>query len=245
MLKDKIYKLTNKEKILLLLKIYITYLLVTLIFYKNLIVAIILSFVSLYLIKFEIQELIKKRKNKLLLQFRDFLHSFSSALETGDNVINAINSAYLELKNIYNNKDYIIQELSYIIKMSKLGSSVNELFLEFGNDSGLEDIKNFASVFNVCLSSGANISEVIKNTSNIIVERLEIENEINSIFAGKVYEMKLLSLIPIILFFIISLCAAEYIEPLYKSISGYITITISLILILIANIVSQKIMKIE
>ena len=51
---------------------------------------------------------------------------------------------------------------------------IEALLSNFAQRSGVEDIENFANVFATCYRKGGNIKEIIKNTAEIIGDKIEI-----------------------------------------------------------------------
>ena len=87
--------------------------------------------------------------------------------------------------------------------------------------------------------------EVIRNSSNIINDKIEIRQEIETILAERRFERKVLNVMPVLLLVIVSASAGEYMEPVFSTLQGRVVITWSVLLLFLAYIISKKIMDIK
>ena len=111
--------------------------------------------------------------------------------------------------------------------------------------SKIEDIKSFADVIMISKRAGGNLIEVIKNTSDTIREKVEIQNEIENLISGKKFEQKVMSIVPFGLVLFLKSSGSDYLEPLMATPFGRIIMTIALIMILSGQLIGHKIMNIE
>ena len=216
------------------------------IFYRSVIISLIFSLVGLFYPKLKKKDIIHERKNKLLLQFKEALYALSSSLGAGKSVPIAFKDTYSDLKLLFDdNKDkFILNELQYIIRRIDRNETIEEALEDFARRSSLEDIETFADIFTSCTRTGGNLKEIIKNSSEMIGDKIEIKQEIEILVSGKKFEGKILSFVPIGLVLFLQLTAPEFMDPIFTGV-GRVVSTIALILIGIGNMWSNKIMKIE
>lgn len=216
------------------------------IFYNSVIWSLVGSLIGLLYPKIKKKSIIKERKRKLLLQFKEALYVISSSLSAGRSVENAFIDAYNDLKTIFDfgKENYILDELNYINRKIKLNGTIEEALYDFAKRSGLEDIKTFADVFDSCKSTGGNLKAVTERTSNTIGEKISIKQDIDTMISGKKYEAKLLIFIPFGIILFLKMSSPSFLEPLY-SLNGRFISTIALLIILLSNLWSMKIMDIE
>ena len=100
-------------------------------------------------------------------------------------------------------------------------------------------------VFVMSMNTGGKQAEIIKSTINTIVEKIEIKREIEVMVAEKKFEAKVMNVMPFLIMAGLSLSAGDYMDPLFTGIIGRVVITVVLLLLGIAYMVSQKIMRIE
>jgi tight adherence protein B len=87
--------------------------------------------------------------------------------------------------------------------------------------------------------------EIIKNTSNIINDKIEIKEEINTLLASKKFEQKVLTAMPILMIVLLSVSAEDYMAPVFDKIVGRIVMTIAIAIIVLGYFLSKKIMNIK
>ena len=215
------------------------------IFYNDVILSILFSFIGVLYPKIKTKDLIAKQKNELMMQFKDMLYYLSVSLSSGKSVENAFIEVNEVLKGIYpSQKTYIIVEINNILSRVQMNQKIESVLEEFSKRSGIEVIKNFSDVFSICRKTGGNLIEVIKNTSDMIKDRIEIQQEINILIAQKKMEQKIISIIPIALILFLS-TSSDFIEPVYRLAIGKIVMSIALILIIFGYYISKRIVDIK
>ncbi|MBE5927108.1 MAG: hypothetical protein E7270_09125 [Lachnospiraceae bacterium] len=190
------------------------------------------------------EELLEKRKQELKTQFRELLDSLSTSLGSGKNVVDSFNDAKVDMSSMYEEDAYILSELSVILSGLANNVSIESMLLDFGNRSGLDDIKSFANVFETCYRKGGNIRDVIKNTKQIITDKMEVEMEIETIVTSSKTEQKIMTVMPIGLIGMIKLTSPELASN-YTTPSGIISTTIAVVIFVVAFFVGRKIMSIK
>ena len=143
--------------------------------------------------------LCEKRKNTLLLQFRDMLESLTSSYSSGKNTNGAFADAYGDMVQIYGEKADIAQELKIILTGVNSNMNVEALLADFADRSELTDVKSFADVFEVSVKQGGNIKDIISATRDIISDKIEIEMEIGTLLAGNKNELNIMMIMPLII----------------------------------------------
>lgn len=216
------------------------------IFYQNVFWALVVSLLGLFYPKMKNQTIIDERKIKLLLQFKEALYALSSSLSAGKSVPMAFKDCHSDLQLIFEDgKDnYILDELQYIIRKIDRNETIEDALEDFAERSGLDDVETFAYIFTTCTRTGGNLKEIIKNSSQIIGDKIDIKQDIDVIISGKKFDQKVLSIVPIALVAFLYMSAPDFMAPLQSG-QGRIVTTLSLILILIGNLWSKKIMRIE
>lgn len=215
-------------------------------FYKNIIISTVLSMFGLFLPYFMYPYFIKKRKRELNFQFKDLLYSISSGLGAGKSPEKTFREAQQEMKLLYPlpNTD-IIKELGFINRGLDMNETLEKLLYDFALRSNDEDIMSFAEVFISCKRTGGNLIEVIRITSNIISDKIEIKKEIEIGLSEKKFEQKAMCVLMIILVLALSYFSGDYMDIMFTTIKGRIIMTLALILFIASYAVGAKIMDIE
>lgn len=185
-----------------------------------------------------------KRQNTLKLQFREMLDALSTSLGSGKNVIDSFKSAYNDLRIIYTEDAFIIKELAIIIDGINNNVDVEKSLMDFGVRSGIEDVESFANVFETCYRKGGNIKDVIKNTQQIITEKMEVEMEIQTVVAASSNEQMIMTVLPIGLIALIKIMSPEFSKNFTTPV-GIIATTIAIAMFVAAYFVGKKILAIK
>jgi tight adherence protein B len=215
-------------------------------FYENIIISSIFSFGGILYIPIRKKELLRKRKEALTLQFKDLLYFVSVSLTSGKSLETALIDSRKAIAGIYPDPDSdILTELEIIHKRLLFNEPVEKIFYDFAVRSGIDDIKNFADVIIISKRAGANLVEVIKNTSATIREKVEMRQEIDNLIAGKKLEQKVLCVMPFVMILFLKTTSSDFLEPLMTTTYGHVIMTIALAMIIAGLLIGRKIMRIE
>lgn len=190
------------------------------------------------------EQIIQYRKKKLRKQFIDLLDSLASSVSSGKNVPNAFIAAREDLLVQYPPDAYIIQEVDNIISGIQNNVDVGGMLLNFGERSGIQDIRTFGRVFETSYSKGANLKDVLRNCHMILSSKCEIEVEIETKVASNKNEQNIMIIMPIILVAMIKLAGDDFAAN-FTTPSGIICTTIAIAAFVGSYMLGRKILKIE
>lgn len=216
------------------------------IFYRSVIWSGVFCLVGLKFPNIKKKDIIKKRKQKLLLQFKEALYVISTSLSAGKSVENAFIDAHGDLESVFDfgDENYILDELTYINRRIKMNQTIEDALEDFADRSGLEDIRTFANVFIACKTTGGNLKSVTEITSNIIGEKITIKYDIETAISGKKFEANILGIIPFGIIIFLNSSSPDFLVGLY-TIPGRLLSTVALLVIAISVMWGRKIMNIE
>lgn len=241
-----VYIMTKKEKLGYSLKAGIILFLIGYVFYQNAFLALLLTPIAIFYPKIKAKELLQKRKNELNFQFKDMLYSLSASMSAGKALEPAFREALNDLKIIYPNDDeYIIKECENIIKNLDMNERIEDVLEDLAERTQIEDIISFVDVLQACRKAGGNIVEVMRTTTSLINDKIEIKNEIDTITASKRFEQKMMSLAPIVMIVLLSAVAGDYMNPVFNTLQGRVIMTFALIIMAITHFISKKLMDIN
>lgn len=240
-----VYKMKPLEYCIALLMATLALFLLGYIFYRSILLALILTPISFFYPKIRTKQIIKKRKRELKLQFVDALQSLSSSLHAGKSFEIAMRSAMADLLIQYEADSYIIREFEIIVRRLESNETVERAFDEFAGRSKLEEIQNFAEVLEICKRSGGNLITAIKSSTEIIADKMEVQNDISSILAEKKLEQNILSIMPVAMVLMLSISAKDFMLPVFTEAIGRVIMTISMGLFATAYFIAEKITNIE
>ena len=238
--------MTKKQHIIAYILLSVVATAIVFLFYHLVFISIILGFVIGYFLeKIYAQSTIKKRQKKLLLQFRDFLENMSVAAQT-KNATNALEAARDDLKNVYNEDADIVIEIENIINQYKNGGELlKDLFADFAERSQLDDIKSFATVYGVIEGKSDNYAAIIQSTYDIIGDKIEISEEIETSITSSKSETYTMLVMPIIIVVALSALGSGFMDTLFTSWTGHIVATVALLLFLLSFVIAIKATDVE
>lgn len=240
-----IYKMGPFEHAAALALSFSALFLVGYVFYQSAVLALLLTPFAFFYPKIRTKQIIAKRKRDLKLQFKDALQSLSSSLHAGSSFESAMRSAVADLMIQYEADSYIVVEFEIIIRKLESNETLEKAIADFAERSRLEEIQGFAEVLEICKRTGGNLITAIKSSTDIISDKIEVLNDIDSILAEKKLEQKILTVMPIALIFMLSASAKDFMQPVFTEAAGRVVMTISMILFVIAYFIAQKITDIE
>lgn len=189
-------------------------------------------------------QLQKKRKAQLTQQFRSFLETLAVSLSSGMNLTDSLASAYKDLKMEYSESAYITREVAEMINGIQNNIPIEAMLASFGERSQIEDIKNFASVFEVSYRAGGNLKEIIRRTNNIISEKIEIGEEIETAISSNKTQFTAMMCIPVVLMLLLRLMSSSF-SASFATPAGVVAITVAIGIFAAAYKVGQTIMEIK
>lgn len=214
-------------------------------FYHHWIVSLLISCSAWFVPGFWRQHMLNRRRSAMNLHFKQALFSLSSSLSAGRSVENGFREAVQDLRMLDPEAENdLITELNIICARLEYGEPIEEALQDFSRRAVMEDITNFADVFTTCKRTGGDLVEVVRRTSTIIGEKLDIQQEITVMIAQKKFESKAILAAPVLMILFMNLSSPDYMTPMYSGI-GVIISTFSLAVLGACAIWISKIMNIK
>lgn len=186
----------------------------------------------------------RARTKKLKSQFRDMLEAFNTSLGAGKNVMDSFHAVYEDLKVQYEEDAYILKELEVILSCMDNNVDLEVPLMDFGARSGVGDIVSFANVFKICYRKGGNIKDTIRNTHEILSDKMEIAEEIETIVTGARSEQYLMLVMPVLLIGMIKTMSADFAAN-FATPSGIIATTVGIAMFVTAYLVGRAVLNIK
>ncbi|MDE7476566.1 MAG: type II secretion system F family protein [Lachnospiraceae bacterium] len=186
-----------------------------------------------------------KRKRKLEVEFREVILSVSSNLQAGYSVENAFQESYRDIVLLYGKESVMAKELRLIFRKLSNNEQLEYALLNLADRSGVQDIRDFADIFQIAKRGGGDMRGIIANTAEIIGDKQEIRREIETVVSEKKLEQYIMRYIPFFIIFYISLTTKGYFESLYHNFLGWVLMSVSLVVYVAACRISDRILNIE
>ncbi|OAB46334.1 type II secretion system F family protein [Paenibacillus glacialis] len=214
-------------------------------FYHQWIVSLLIACNAWFVPRYWRTHMLNRRRAAMNLHFKQALFSLSSSLSAGRSVENGFREAVQDLRMLDPEAENdLIMELNIICARLEYGEPIEEALQDFSRRAVMEDITNFADVFTTCKRTGGDLVEVVRRTSTIIGEKLDIQQEISVMIAQKKFESKAILVAPILMILFMNLSSPDYMLPMYSGI-GFIISTLSLAVLGACTIWISKIMNIK
>ena len=177
------------------------------------------------ILKWENKECIRRRRKKVNEQFRDALNALNVAIQAGYSVENAVIACVRDLEKLYPPDADILEEFRFIENQLYLSVPVEELFLDLGRRTGIEDIRNFGAVFQTAKRTGGDMSAVIQKVSRMLGDKIDVQKEIQAVIAAKKYEQTIMSLMPAGIILYLRLASPGFLDVLYGNAFGILAMS--------------------
>lgn len=186
-----------------------------------------------------------KRKQALKEHFMNGMQVLNTSLQAGLSMENAWLEVQKETLMLYGESSEFYQKIKEMNQTVTFNMPIERLFLEFAQNSQVEEIMRFAEMFDYGKRSGGNWKKIIDNTVFRMCEQYETQKEIEVLLAAKKMEQKVMNLVPVGMLLFLQVSAWDYVEILYHNLFGVLCMTICLLIYVFAIWLSEKIMKIQ
>ena len=217
----------------------------TLTWVLNILIPSVIGFVAGRLfVPMRVKSVIEKRRKELNHQFRDMLEALTTSLGAGKNVNDSFFAVYEDMKVQYDSDAYILKELEVIISGIHNNVAIEDVLQDFGNRSDIDDIKSFANVFKISYRKGGNIKDIIRNTHNILSDKMEIAEDIETLVTSNKMEQNIMIVMPIALIGVIKMMSPEFAAN-FVTPTGIISTTVSIVIFVVAYFVGKAVLDIK
>lgn len=190
------------------------------------------------------EQIIENQKRKLNTQFRDMLEALNTSLGAGKNVVDSFHSVYDDLKVQYDEGAYILKELEVILSGMANNIDIEDLLYDFGVRSGIEDIGSFANVFKICYRKGGNIKDTIRSTHSILSDKMEINEDIETVVTSNKTEQNIMIIMPIMLIAMIKMMSPDFAAN-FTTMTGIMSTTVAIAMFVAAYFVGKAVLNIK
>ncbi len=214
-------------------------------FYRNLWLLTSIIPVSVFYLKWQRNRMIRERRKRLNYQFKDALTSLSVAVQAGYSVESAVISCVRDLERLYGRGADIVEEFRYIESQQHVSVPLEELFMDLGERSQVEDIENFASVFYTAKRTGGDMNRVIQKVARMLGDKIDVKKEIEATLAAKKSEQMIMSFMPAGIIVYLQMTSPGFLSVLYGNPFGITAMSICLAVYGTSYWLGRKIVDIE
>ncbi len=219
--------------------------LIAYVFYRSLTAFILCSPALLLFLKRERKKRAERRKEELLLQFREMMHALIAGLQAGYSIENSFLHATEDMILLYGKGAMITKELMHINRELRNNVNLEDVLEDWALRAKIADIRDFAKVFRIAKRSGGDLPGILHNTAELISDRIEVQREIGTQIAAKKMEQGIMDLVPFGIILYIDATSPGFFDSLYGSLFGVILMSVLLAVYLAAYLLAERILKIS
>ena len=191
------------------------------------------------------KSLFDKRNKSIRNEFCDALQIVSVSLSSGKSINVAFIEAASELNFLYGIKSGIInKEFWMIAKKLSMNHNLKELMEDLAGRTKCEEIQSFQEAEELCRITGGNIVEIVRNIYQTILQKNEVEDDIEIICAEQKLNFRILMIVPFVLMTIMNFTSGDYMNALFTSL-GRIFVIIFLSIIFFAYLIGSRMLAEE
>lgn len=237
------YKMSMLEKVTGFLLGEVASIVVTWLFFHTWLVGLIIGIpIGCFSIKVYGEHLKTKRQKRFLIQFRDLMEALVASYSAGKTTRDAFIGVSEDLARIYGENADIVQELEIIKDGFRSQLRIEDMLKSLAQRTGLEDIQNFSSVFEV-KSEGADMKQLVSQTREIISQKIEVEMEIETIVSSAKNELYIMTVLPFVIMAMLNMLGDEMLTA--NTITNILIRCAALAAIVVAFFMGKKITDIK
>ncbi|MDO5573914.1 MAG: type II secretion system F family protein [bacterium] len=240
-----IYQFEWKEYLLYGAEFMMIILLFAYTFYRSYIAVVLFLPGMILLFKRKKRQLIRKRKQRLRMEFKEAISAVSSGLSAGYSIENAFVEAIKDMDMLYGSKGLITMELQNMERRLSMNHTLESCLYDLAERSGVDDIRDFTAVFTAAKRNSGSLIEIICNTVSVINDKTEIKREIEVLISAKQLEQKIMNVIPFFIVLYVGSSTGSMMDSLYHNAVGITVMTICMAVYLFAIVLSEKIVDIQ
>lgn len=177
--------------------------------------------------------------------FSEFLMTLYSGLMAGYSMENGVRSAVSDMERLYGEEDRLVRELKEMQKEMSLRIPIASLLVKIGERNGSEDIRSLGEVLRISEKMGGSPDQTLKVCHKTILERMDMKQEIDAVIAGKVFEQRIMSVVPAGILLYLKVSFGNFMDCLYGNAAGVLIMTAALTVYLAAVVIGERMVRVE
>jgi tight adherence protein B len=167
---------------------------------------------------------------RLARAFGDALHSMSTSLGAGMSLEQSVRRVPKDLSLLYDSAHPLMTAFVQLIRRLDMNVPVEEAFDAMAQRLRVPDIIILAKMLQTGKRSGVNLVTVMNTSVQILEDKFNIYEEIETLLAARRLEQKILIFMPLAMIFLLNLSMKAYMAPLFSLATGRIIMTAALLL---------------
>lgn len=212
-------------------------------FYRNIWACLPMSAVGVLYFRMSAEQKRNQSMQELTLQFKECILSVAASLRAGYAIENAFLECRSDMELLFGKESRIYRELESIRRGLIINITLEEQLYDLAGRSGCEEIGQFATVFSIAKRGGGNLPEIISSSAELIGQKLDAGQEMQTMLSGRRMEQSIMKLVPFGVLGYIGLSYPGYFDMLYNNWQGAAIMTGCLAIYLAAYVMGEKILQ--
>jgi tight adherence protein B len=172
-------------------------------------------------------------------QLADNLQVISSALRAGHSLVGALSVAIIDAA------EPTKREFGRVVADEKLGIPLEESLAVVSRRMQCRDLEQVMLVAALQRETGGNTAEVLDRVADTVRERADLRRLVNTLTAQGRMSRWIVTALPVVLAFAISVLNPDYLKPLFNTGAGHVALVLAVILLVAGSMAIKKIVTIE
>ena len=238
------YRMTIPEILRCLLVVSLLDILLSVVFYDSLLPALFLLIpFSAAGLRYDRRRRQTRREERMRADFNQAVKVFGDYLRSGYSVQKAVTGSARELSGLLGEYSEILKEWQGMARMMQNGQTAEAVFADFGERSGIAEIRDFAAMLAIALRSGGALHEVVDAASRNLSLQESVRAEIRTKLSAKILEQRIMDLMPAAILLYVRTASPGMLEGMYSGITGRVVMSICLGIYLAAVLIAERILK--
>jgi tight adherence protein B len=182
---------------------------------------------------------LQRRRAQFAEQLPDNLQVIASALRAGHSLVGALAVLTEDVAEPSQT------EFRRVLADEQLGVPLEDALAAVGRRMASRDLDQIAVVAALQRETGGNSAEVIDRVTETIRQRFELRRLVRTLTTQGRMSRWVVSLLPVVLFFVINLINPDYMRPLYQHQGGRVLIVVAALMISAGSYVIKRIVNIK
>ena len=182
---------------------------------------------------------LQRRRAKFAEQLPDNLQVIASALRAGHSLVGALAVLTEDVEEPSQT------EFRRVLADEQVGVPLEDALADVGERMGSRDLAQISVVAALQRETGGNSAEVIDRVTETIRQRFELRRLVKTLTTQGRMSRWVVSLLPVVLFFVINLINPDYMKPLYEHSSGRVLIVVAAAMVFSGSYVIKRIVTIK
>jgi tight adherence protein B len=182
---------------------------------------------------------VKRRRDRFAEQLPDNLQVIASALRAGHSLVGALAVLTDDAPEPAHS------EFRRVLADEQLGVPLEDALSAVGRRMGNTDLEQIALVAALQRQTGGNSAEVIDRVTETIRQRFELRRLVKTLTTQGRMARWVVSLLPVVLFFVINLINPTYMRPLFERSGGRVLVVFAALMVVTGSYVIKRIVDIK